>query len=394
MNLQKDNWEKVKLGTVCDFKNGFNYNKGDLSNGVKVIGVIDFQDYFIPKFENLSLLVSDRLPSKDFLIKPNDILFVRSNGNKELVGRALFIDQVPFPTTFSAFCIRARFEDKNFNPKFYAYFFRSPYFKSKLLGIAQGTNINNLSQNLLSQVEISRPSLEEQEKITDLFQSIDDSIEQAEEQEKNLRALAKRLIDGLINEQPTFGDLLKVKELAKVKFADVADCIDRHERQPLDLGLTRFVGLENIEPENFRISTWGNIADGTTFTKTFASGDVLFGKRRSYLKKVAIAEFDGICSSDILVFRAKENKILADLLPFYAASESFIQYAVNTSAGSLSPRTKWRDLAKFELSIPDLETQSKILEVLQQIQTTIEQTIEQKETLKNLKFKLLNEILG
>ena len=120
----------------------------------------------------------------------------------------------------------------------------------------------------------------------------------------------------------------------------------------------------------------------------------MFGKRRSYLKKVAIADFDGICSSDILVFRAKENKMLAELLPFYAASEAFIQYAVNTSAGSLSPRTKWRDLAKFQLSIPDLETQSKILEVLKLIQKTIEQTIEQKQTLKNLKFKLLNEILG
>jgi type I restriction enzyme S subunit len=145
MNLQKDNWEKVKLGTVCSFKNGFNYNKGNLSNGVKVIGVIDFQDYFVPKFDNLSELIGDKIPSNDFLIKPNDILFVRSNGNKELVGRALFIDHVPFPTTFSAFCIRARFIDQKFYPKFYAYYFRSDYFKSKLRGIAQGTNINNLS---------------------------------------------------------------------------------------------------------------------------------------------------------------------------------------------------------------------------------------------------------
>lgn len=162
----------------------------------------------------------------------------------------------------------------------------------------------------------------------------------------------------------------------------------------MPLGLTRFVGLENIEPENFKISTWGNVADGTTFTKTFAAGDVLFGKRRSYLKKVAVADFDGICSGDILVFRAKTNKMLDKLLPFYAASERFIQYAVNNSAGSLSPRTKWKDLAKFELQISDLEIQAKILEVFEQIQTTIEQVSEQIQTLKNLKFKLLNEILS
>ncbi len=121
---------------------------------------------------------------------------------------------------------------------------------------------------------------------------------------------------------------------------------------------------------------------------------MLFGKRRAYLKKVAIADFDGICSGDILVLRAKNKKMLQELLPFYVSAEAFIDHAVSTSAGSLSPRTKWKDLSLFEVSVPDLKMQEKILEVFQQIETTLLQLKTQKQTLKNLKQKLLNEILG
>lgn len=120
----------------------------------------------------------------------------------------------------------------------------------------------------------------------------------------------------------------------------------------------------------------------------------MFGKRRAYLKKVAVADFDGICSGDILVIRAKGKKMLQELLPFYISSDAFINHAVSTSAGSLSPRTKWKDLAELEVSIPDLKTQEKILEVFTQLQTTLQQLKQQKTTLKNLKQRLLNEILG
>ena len=198
--------------------------------------------------------------------------------------------------------------------------------------------------------------------------------------------------NGLLNKEPEFGNLLNKKNSTATNFGGVADCIEQHDKQKKDV--SRFIGLENIEPENLKISSWRNIADGTTFTKRFSKGDILFGKRRAYLKKVAIADFDGICSSDILILRAKEKMVLSDLLPFYVSAEAFINHAVSTSAGSLSPRTKWRDLSSLEISIPDLKTQEKIVEVFQQIEITLSQLTAQKQTLKNLKQKLLNEILG
>jgi len=107
-----------------------------------------------------------------------------------------------------------------------------------------------------------------------------------------------------------------------------------------------------------------------------------------------VADFDGICSGDILVFRAKKEVILPELLPFYVSSEAFINHAVKTSAGSLSPRTKWKDLSEFKFSLPNLDVQASVLEVLKQIQILLKQLRDQKAALKILKQNLLNEILG
>jgi type I restriction enzyme S subunit len=150
----------------------------------------------------------------------------------------------------------------------------------------------------------------------------------------------------------------------KVMFGDICKNLNLSERDPLKYGLERYIGLEHIETENLHIKTWGNVAEGTTFSKKFLAGHVLFGKRRAYLKKAALAEFDGICSGDILVFEANEKVIDKRLLPFVVSSERFFDYAVKTSAGSLSPRTKFQDLAKFEITLPPLNQQAKLAELL------------------------------
>lgn len=263
---------------------------------------------------------------------------------------------------------------------------------SDLKRLNMATAVPGINRGILHNIQIPIPPLEEQKQIVELFQTIDQTIDQVENQQSQLLQLRRVLCDGLIFRQPYFGNLLTSESCLPLLLEAIADSIEEHDKTKTDI--TRFVGLENIEPGVFQIKSWGNIKDGTTFTKRFRVGDVLFGKRRAYLKKVAIATFDGICSSDILVMRAKPEKILPGLLPFYVASEPFIEYAVTTSAGSLSPRTKWKDLAKFEISLPDLKTQEKILSVLQGIETIRLQLANQKSNLKKLKQQLLNEILG
>lgn len=255
------------------------------------------------------------------------------------------------------------------------------------------TGRRRLLKQFVESYEIPLPNLSEQQRLVKLFQSVERNIIHAEEQENSLKLLQKALSNGLAGKSPVFGNLLSKKNCKPCSFSNIAECIEEHNKTPLDNGLTRFIGLENIEPENFTLQGFGNIENGTTFTKQFAKGDVLFGKRRAYLKKVAVADFDGICSSDILIFRAIEKEILPELLSYYVSSDAFMNLAVSTSAGSLSPRTKWRDLEGFQLSIPDFTAQEKIVDVLNQLSQSLRLLGQQKETLKSLKQKLLNEIL-
>lgn len=155
------------------------------------------------------------------------------------------------------------------------------------------------------------------------------------------------------------------------KFGNIARNLTTAVQDPLLEGIERYVGLEHIIPGNIHIKSWGNVTDGTTFTRVFHQGQVLFGKRRAYQRKAALAEFDGICSGDILVFEVNEKYIVSELLPFIVQSDKFFDYAIKTSAGSLSPRTKFKDLAKIKFKLPPLNEQKRLADLLWSVDKSI-----------------------
>ena len=178
-----------------------------------------------------------------------------------------------------------------------------------------------------------------------------------------------------------------------VRFGDVVRNVDEAVRDPLSYDLERFVGLEHIDPESLRIKRWGLIAEGTSFTRKFSAGQVLFGKRRAYQRKVAVADFDGLCSSDILVFEPAGDQLLPELLPFIVQTEGFFQHALGTSAGSLSPRTRWRDLAAYEFPLPPLDEQRRIAGILWAGEHAIERDRKLVEELSSFRTLLFEEQL-
>lgn len=256
-----------------------------------------------------------------------------------------------------------------------------------------GTMSTYLKWPALSKYQFKLPPKDEQEKILSLFLTLEKQIEQTEAQEGNLRKLRTKLSNELVSTEPKFGSLIN-GNCRKVNLGDLAKESRATAKNPLEEGIERFVGLEHIEPGNLKIKGSGNVADGTTFTKVFEEGDVLFGRRRAYLKKAAKADFKGLCSGDITVLKANPKNILPELLPYYMSADPVFEFAVSNSAGSLSPRAKWRDLSKMELSIPNLKSQKEILEVFHLLDKNVEELSNQKATLKKLKHKLLDEILG
>ncbi len=156
--------------------------------------------------------------------------------------------------------------------------------------------------------------------------------------------------------------------MTRVKLGDVA----KERKETSRNGATYpTVGLEHLISEDITLTQWDDSSDNT-FTKVFRKGDVLFGRRRAYLKKAAMATIDGICSGDITVITADSEKIYPRLLPFIVQNERFFDYAVERSAGSLSPRVKWQQLQDYEFTLPSMDEQIKLSEVLWATASTID----------------------
>lgn len=158
-------WPLTKLGKICSFKNGLNFGKAASGHAVRIIGVGDFQENLYAPLAALDQVFLDSPLTEDYLVRPGDILFVRSNGNAELVGRSIIVPQTTEPITFSGFTIRARIEDPGALPLFYAYLFKSRDFAEMIKTVGQGANIRNLSQSILNDLNIPLPPFTEQEAI-------------------------------------------------------------------------------------------------------------------------------------------------------------------------------------------------------------------------------------
>jgi type I restriction enzyme S subunit len=160
-----------------------------------------------------------------------------------------------------------------------------------------------------------------------------------------------------------------------VKFGDVVYEPKQNMKDIISDGIEHVVGLEHITTDDIHLRNSAGIEESTTFTKKFAIGDVLFGRRRAYLRKAAQAPFGGICSGDITVFRAKKG-LLPELLPFIVNNEKFFDYAIKHSAGGLSPRVKFKDLADYEFLLPPKDQQAQLSELLWAMDEVIEREIE------------------
>lgn len=186
-------WTKVKLGDIATFSNGINFGKDSYCQGVKLIGVSDFGNRLYPDYSSLQEVKTEVVRNNDYL-KNGDIVFVRSNGNKELVGRCMLITGCHPFVTFSGFCIRARLNDTSkFNPLYFAYHFKNMEFRKAMSGTAVGANIQNLSQGRLAQYETLIPDIVVQNKIATILSRYDDLIENYQKQIKLLEEATQRL---------------------------------------------------------------------------------------------------------------------------------------------------------------------------------------------------------
>lgn len=349
---------KRKLGELGEFRNGLNYSKENFGSGLKVISVKDFGDRWRPDLTILDEISPAGMRIANSNLQRGDIIFVRSNGNKELIGRSMLIEDDLEDVSFSGFCIRFRPSDPNTNSRFLSLFFRTSLFRRVLSQQGKGTNINNLNQSILERMEVPYPQPIVQDKITEVASAYDDLIENNRRRiallEEAARLLYREwfvyfrfpghehvpLIDGLPDgwERRTLGDVVDVVK-DTVKPADFVEG-DIH------------IGLEHIPRRSFTLADWepaGDLASGKT---RFAEGDILFCKIRPYFHKSGFTLRSGLASSDAIVWRVKESEDWP-LVVCATSSDHFIAVASKTvREGSKMPRADEKVLRGYPIPKP------------------------------------------
>lgn len=168
-----------------------------------------------------------------------------------------------------------------------------------------------------------------------------------------------------------------------VKFGDIAQNVAVRV-DPAEAPTDVYVGLEHLDPSTIHLRQWGHPSDVTGQKLAFKKGDVIFGRRRAYQRKLAVAEFDGICSAHAMVVRANPKMILPEFLPFFLQSDMFMERAIEISVGSLSPTINWKTLQVQEFPLPPLDEQKRIAEILWAVDESLVSFENSRESLLNV----------
>ena len=144
------------------------------------------------------------------------------------------------------------------------------------------------------------------------------------------------------------------------RFEQIATNVNTRIDNPSESGMEHYVGLEHLDPDSLKIRRWGSPDDVEATKLVFNTGDIIFGRRRAYQRKLGVAEFDGICSAHAMVLRAKHEVVLSDFLPYFMQSDVFMNRAIEISVGSLSPTINWKTMAGQTFALPPLDDQASL----------------------------------
>ena len=260
-------------------------------------------------------------------------------------------------------------------------------FANEIASRGTGTTFDAITGNQLKTFEIPLPPLAEQHRIVAklevLFTQLDaavDNLKKAHTQLQRYRqSLLKAAFEGELTREwregyagkggKDIGEVVQLKEIANLR---------REKVQPKDNNKNlNFVGLKHIDSGVSILKRWGDASEVKSTKARFYPNDVLYGKLRPYLDKAIIAEMEGICSVDILVFTA-DPKMIPRFLVYLLHSHTFRSYAIATSSGITLPRTSWNALGEFTFALPPLTEQEQIVSELERhlsVADTIEATI-------------------
>lgn len=249
----------------------------------------------------------------------------------------------------------------------------------------------------LNKFKILIPTFPEQNKIAEILTTVKDTIKKTNAIIKETQQLKKGLMEKLFTEGIGHTQFKKTK-IGKipegwdvVKLGEI--CVQKSEKfEPrLSDEVMPYIGLEHIEAGLHKITGYGYSNETFSTKYLFKKDDILYGKLRPYLNKVWLSEFDGACTTEILVL-SSNNRILQNILYYLLQQKRFIELANSRTEGTNLPRVNWKDLVKYNIALPPISEQKKIFEIISEVDAKLENEQNYKSELEQLK-KGLSQVL-
>lgn len=161
----------------------------------------------------------------------------------------------------------------------------------------------------------------------------------------------------------------------RVKFGDVVRQV-KDRVDPETSGIERYIAGEHMDTDDLRLRRWGDVGEGylgPAFHMRFRPGHVLYGSRRTYLRKVAVADFEGVCANTTFVIEPSTDDLLLEFLAYVMTAEAFHEHSIKQSKGSVNPYINFTDLKWYEFALPPIDEQKRIVEVLEAVAGALEQ---------------------
>ena len=265
-----------------------------------------------------------------------------------------------------------------------------------------GSTIPHVSKTLFQSLPIPLPPLPEQRAIAHVLRTVQEAREATERVIAALRDLKRSLMRHLFTYGPvpvgaTHASPLQQTDIGPipahwrvVRLGEVVT-LRKGTIHPSDAPNARYIGLEHLTPGEIRIKQFGRAGSTRSAKSVFEEGDVLYGKLRPYLDKAAIAEWPGVCSTDILVLQPVKAEPL--LLAYLMHTPFVLNHAIATTAGVNHPRTSWKALSQAFIPLPPLPEQREIARILQTVDRKIETEEARKEALDDLFRSLLHHLM-
>ena len=350
--------------------------------------------------------------------KPGDVLLT----HKGTMGKTAIVPESRYPTTIlnPQITLYRVAESGRLQARYLKFFFDSQIFQRLLIQISATSTINTLPIKEQKKLEIPVPSQETQNEVVGVLGALDDRITLLRETNTTLEAIAQALFKSWFvdfdpvhararGEEPAglapevaalFPDSFEESELGMVPkgwkvgvLGEVADTVRKQIQPGAMTADTLYVGLEHIPRLSLGLNAWGTAEELESAKSCFEKGDVLFGKLRPYFHKIVIAPFEGVCSTDILVCRAKSPEYYAFVL-MHLFSTELVSYADRLSNGAKMPRVNWNDLAAYQVAIPPTELALTYMDVVKPMFAQITDNVLQAQTLAILRDALLPRLIS